>query len=146
MAPPSNEKLVQLGNDLLEQFDILFGLHPGFRPASAKGVVLTGSFPPSSKAASLASTASHAILLGKEHSHDLFAFRGIEVYAVAATTEQPSAFTWAPEVIGGLTSAATPNYGCTAGRVDGSAVLIHLGWPNPPALFPVPPLGFGVMS
>lgn len=53
MPLPSDEKLIQLGNDLLEQFDTLFGLHPGFRPAHAKGVLLTGSFTPSSEAASL---------------------------------------------------------------------------------------------
>jgi len=53
MPLPSDEKLIQLGNDLLDQFDTLFGLHPGFRPAHAKGVLLTGSFTPSSQAASL---------------------------------------------------------------------------------------------
>lgn len=53
MPLPSDEKLVQLGKDLLEQFDHIFGLHPGFRPAHAKGVLLTGSFTPSSEAASL---------------------------------------------------------------------------------------------
>ena len=35
MPLPSDEKLVQLGKDLLEQFDTIFGLHPGFRPAHA---------------------------------------------------------------------------------------------------------------
>ena len=53
MPLPSDEKLIQLGNDLIEQFDTIFGLHPGFRPAHAKGVLLTGSFTPSSEAASL---------------------------------------------------------------------------------------------
>ena len=53
MPLPSDEKLIQLGNDLIEQFDTLFGRHPGFRPAHAKGVLLTGSFTPSSDAASL---------------------------------------------------------------------------------------------
>ena len=53
MPLPSDEKLIQLGNDLIEQFDALFGLHPGFRPAHAKGVLLTGSFTPSPDAASL---------------------------------------------------------------------------------------------
>ena len=38
---------------LLEQFDAMFGLHPGFRPAHAKGVLLTGTFSPSPEAASL---------------------------------------------------------------------------------------------
>src|SRR6266487_1941596 len=41
MPLPSDEKLIQLGNDLIEQFDTIFGLHPGFRPAHAKAVLLT---------------------------------------------------------------------------------------------------------
>jgi catalase len=53
MPLPSDEKLIHLGNDLLEQFDTIFGLHPGFRPAHAKGVLLTGTFTPSREAASL---------------------------------------------------------------------------------------------
>lgn len=52
---------------------------------------------------------------------------------------------------GGLVAAADvppPSgiYGSTAGRVEGSAGLMQVGWPKPPALFPVPPSGFGVMS
>jgi catalase len=42
-----------LSQDLLKQFDTIFGLHPGFRPAHAKGVMLTGTFTPSSEAGSL---------------------------------------------------------------------------------------------
>jgi catalase len=53
MPLPSDEKLIQLGNDLLETFDTIFGQHPGFRPAHAKGVLLTGTFTPSREAASL---------------------------------------------------------------------------------------------
>ena len=53
MPLPSDEKLIQFGNDLIEQFDTIFGLHPGFRPAHAKGVLLTGAFTPSAEAASL---------------------------------------------------------------------------------------------
>jgi catalase len=53
MPLPSDEKLVQLGNDLLRQFDAIFGLHPGFRPAHAKGILLTGAFHPASGAAAL---------------------------------------------------------------------------------------------
>ena len=53
MPLPSDEKLIQLGNDLIEQFDTIFGLHPGFRPAHAKGVLLAGIFTPSSEAVSL---------------------------------------------------------------------------------------------
>jgi len=53
MPLPSDEKLIQLGNDLIQQIDTIFGLHPGFRPVHAKGVLLTGSFTPSKEAASL---------------------------------------------------------------------------------------------
>jgi len=53
MPLPSDEKLIQLANDLLQQFDAIFGLHPGLRPAHAKGVLLTGTFSPSPEAASL---------------------------------------------------------------------------------------------
>jgi catalase len=53
MPLPSDEKLIQLGNDLIRQFDTIFGQHGGFRPAHAKGVLLTGTFSPSREAASL---------------------------------------------------------------------------------------------
>src|SRR5438270_9672494 len=53
MPLPSDEKLVQLGEEIIKQFDVLFGLHPGFRPAHAKGVLLTGTFTSSNQAASL---------------------------------------------------------------------------------------------
>jgi len=53
MPLPSDEKLIQLGNELIATFDTLFGQHPGFRPAHAKGVLLTGTFTPSPDAATL---------------------------------------------------------------------------------------------
>lgn len=53
MPLPSDEKLLALSRELLEQFDTIFGLHPGFRPAHAKGLMLTGTFTPSAEAASL---------------------------------------------------------------------------------------------
>jgi catalase len=53
MPLPSDEKIVALGEDLLKQFDTIFGLHPGFRPAHAKGLLLTGAFTPAPEAASL---------------------------------------------------------------------------------------------
>jgi catalase len=53
MPLPSDEKLIQLGNDLIKQFDTIFGLHTSFRPAHAKGILLAGRFTPSSEAASL---------------------------------------------------------------------------------------------
>lgn len=59
MPLPSDEKLIQLGNDLIDQFRAMFGMHPGFRPAHAKGVLLTGAFTPSAEAAGL-TRAPHA--------------------------------------------------------------------------------------
>lgn len=53
MPLPSDERLIQLGSDLIAQFDIMFGLHPGLRPAHAKGILLTGTFSPSAEAVSL---------------------------------------------------------------------------------------------
>ena len=52
MPLPTDEKLLKLGQDVLHQIDTLFGLHPGFRPAHAKGVMLMGQFRPSRDAAS----------------------------------------------------------------------------------------------
>ena len=53
MPLPSDPKLIQLANDIIHQFDTIFGMHPGYRPAHAKGVLLTGTFSPSSDALSL---------------------------------------------------------------------------------------------
>jgi catalase len=53
MPLPSDEKLIALSQDLLQQFDTIFGLHPGFRAAHARGTMLTGTFTPSINAASL---------------------------------------------------------------------------------------------
>jgi catalase len=59
MPLPQDERIVALANDLLQQFDQLFGLHPGFRVAHAKGVLLTGTFTPAPGAQSL-TKAAHA--------------------------------------------------------------------------------------
>lgn len=53
MPLPSDEKLLALSNDLIQQFDSIFGLHPGFRPAHAKGILLSGTFTPAPGANSL---------------------------------------------------------------------------------------------
>ncbi len=53
MPLPSDDKIIQLANDLLAQLDTIFGLHPGFRPAHAKGIMLSGTFTPSAEARSL---------------------------------------------------------------------------------------------
>jgi catalase len=53
MPLPTDPKLLALSENLLKQFDTIFGLHPGFRPAHAKGILLSGSFIPAASAASL---------------------------------------------------------------------------------------------
>jgi catalase len=60
MPLPSDEKLLALADDVLKQFEQLFGPHPGFRPAHAKGTMLTGVFTPTPEAKSL-SRAPHLI-------------------------------------------------------------------------------------
>src|SRR5437870_6511916 len=47
---PTNPALIQ---QLLDALDQLSGLHPGFRPAHAKGLMCTGSFTPSPESAKL---------------------------------------------------------------------------------------------
>jgi len=59
MPLPTDEKLLTLANQLIAQFDAIFGQHPGFRPAHAKGILLTGTFTPAPDAADL-TRAPHA--------------------------------------------------------------------------------------
>jgi catalase len=54
MPLTTDEKLLALSREAIEVFDKLnAGVHPGFRPAHAKGILLTGTFAPSPEAASL---------------------------------------------------------------------------------------------
>lgn len=53
MPLPTDEKVVALSNEILQKFEVLFGAHPGFRPAHAKGMMLNGTFVPTAEAASL---------------------------------------------------------------------------------------------
>ncbi len=53
MPLPSDERVVQLANELLKVFEVLFGSHPGYRPAHAKGILLKGALTPAREAASL---------------------------------------------------------------------------------------------
>ncbi|HUB53391.1 MAG TPA: catalase, partial [Terracidiphilus sp.] len=55
MPLPSDERVVALAGDLLKTFDQLFGVHPGYRAAHAKGLMLTGSFRPAPEAQKLTS-------------------------------------------------------------------------------------------
>src|ERR1700728_2651656 len=53
MPLPKDERIVALANDLLRQFDQIFGIHSGFRAAHAKGLLLTGTFTPAAGAQNL---------------------------------------------------------------------------------------------
>src|SRR6266478_9561997 len=53
MPLPKDDKLIALSQDLLQQLAKIFGEHPGFRPAHAKGTMFTGSFTPAAGASSL---------------------------------------------------------------------------------------------
>lgn len=44
MPLPNDERVVALANDLLKQFDLMFHPQSGYRPAHAKGILLTGTF------------------------------------------------------------------------------------------------------
>ena len=56
MPLTTDEKLLALSRDVLKAFEkVDGGLHPGFRPAHAKGILLEGVFTPSSEALSLTS-------------------------------------------------------------------------------------------
>jgi catalase len=46
MPLPDDPRLIALSEELLKQFESIFGAHPGFRPAHAKGALLTGTFSP----------------------------------------------------------------------------------------------------
>ncbi len=60
MPLPKDEKSIKLSHDLLQAFDAVDrGPHPGFRPAHAKGCMLTGVFTPSAEGAAL-TRAPHA--------------------------------------------------------------------------------------
>src|SRR5882757_9050840 len=53
MPLPADEKIVALSNQILQKFEALFGAHPGFRPAHAKGILLKGTFTPAADAKGL---------------------------------------------------------------------------------------------
>ena len=54
MPLTTDERLLALSRETIEVFDKANGgIHPGFRPAHAKGILLNGTFTPASEAASL---------------------------------------------------------------------------------------------
>jgi catalase len=53
MASSTVDPAAALSQDLLQAFDDVNGYHPGFRPAHAKGVFLSGTFTPSLESRSL---------------------------------------------------------------------------------------------
>lgn len=53
MPLPADDKLIALSEHILQQFNTIFGLNPGFRPAHAKGTMLTGTFTPPAEAGTL---------------------------------------------------------------------------------------------
>jgi catalase len=53
MPLPTDEKLLALSDNILKQFDTIFGLNPGFRPVHAKGLLLSGTFTPAASATDL---------------------------------------------------------------------------------------------
>ena len=53
MPLPTDDKIIALSQDILQQFEAIFGLHPGFRPPHAKGTMLKGTFTPADNASSL---------------------------------------------------------------------------------------------
>ena len=59
MPLTADERLLALSRDVLKGFEkVDGGIHPGFRPAHAKGILLAGIFTPSSEASTL-TTAPH---------------------------------------------------------------------------------------
>ncbi len=53
MPLPTDEKRLALAKEVIESFDQVNGLHPGHRPAHAKGIMVAGAFTPTPDAAGL---------------------------------------------------------------------------------------------
>src|SRR5882724_1992957 len=53
MPLPTDQRILALAQDIIGQFDTLFGLHPGFRPVHAKGAMLSGTFTPGAEASAV---------------------------------------------------------------------------------------------
>src|SRR5260370_39004053 len=81
MPLTTDEKLLSLSHEIIEAFDkVDGGIHPGFRPAHAKGMLLTGGVTPSPEGAPLARAAP--LPSGPAPRHGAFPnFRGISASA-----------------------------------------------------------------
>src|SRR5436190_16942240 len=53
MPLPTDEKRLGLAKKVIQAFDDLQGVHPGHRPAHAKGQLVAGSFTPTPEAATM---------------------------------------------------------------------------------------------
>jgi catalase len=53
MPLPADEKRLELAKEVVKAFDDLNGVHPGHRPAHAKGIMVAGTFTPTPEGASL---------------------------------------------------------------------------------------------
>ena len=53
MPLPTDEKRLALAKEVIQTLDNLNGLHPGHRPAHAKGFLVAGTFTPTPEAAAL---------------------------------------------------------------------------------------------
>jgi len=53
MPLPDDKEMIAQCEAVIAQCDAAFGLHPGFRPAHARGLMLTGTFTPTNEAAAL---------------------------------------------------------------------------------------------
>ncbi|KAH8895748.1 heme-dependent catalase [Thozetella sp. PMI_491] len=58
MPLPTDDKVVETSKNIVTTLQSIFGLHPGFRPAHAKGQLLKGTFTPTAEAKEL-SKAQH---------------------------------------------------------------------------------------
>lgn len=64
MATSQPDPKAALSGEIIHAFDDVFGVHAGFRPAHAKGILLTGQFTPTAEAAKL----TRAPHMSREHT------------------------------------------------------------------------------
>ena len=91
MTPAKPDPIADAAADALRAFDELNGPHPGFRPAHAKGILLSGRFTPSSRAPGL-SRAPHFNSGSKPVSVRFSDFAGIPNIPDNASEASPRGF------------------------------------------------------